>query len=130
MIEKPYKCTSNIVFLSFYCVIIRPNIVTISARISIAQYKVDISKSLLLKKNGYLNPIKNTWGVKKGRGQEEAALVGLHATKCLISLKAKKFGIYIVHTVSVTSLMFMHQNFTTTIGFVTWPPFLYHTLFT
>ena len=26
-------------------------------------------------------PIKNTWGVKKRRGQEEAALVGLHATK-------------------------------------------------
>ena len=26
-------------------------------------------------------PIKNTWGAKKVRGQEEAALVGLHATK-------------------------------------------------
>ena len=26
-------------------------------------------------------PIKNTWGAKTVRGQEEAALVGLHATK-------------------------------------------------
>ena len=26
-------------------------------------------------------PIKNTWGAKKVRGQEEEALVGLHATK-------------------------------------------------
>ena len=39
-------------------------------------------------------PIKNTWGAKKVRGQEEAALVGYMQQK---SLKAKKFGICMVH---------------------------------
>ena len=68
-------------------------------------------------------PIKNTWGVKKGRGQEEAALVGLHATKMFDITKGQEVWIHIAHRVSVTSL-FIHQNFTTTIGFVTWPPFV------
>ena len=39
-------------------------------------------------------PIKNTWVQKKC---EEAALVGYMQQKSLISLKAKKFGICIVH---------------------------------
>ena len=73
----------------------------------------------------------NHLGCKKVQGQEEAAYVGkVTYDKSLISLKAKKFGIYIVHTVSVTSFIFMHRNFTTTIGFVTWPPFVSYTLYT
>ena len=46
----------------------------------------------------------------------------------MISLNVKKLGIHIVHIVSITSFMFMHQNFTTTIDFVTCPPLVSYTL--
>ena len=47
------------------------------------------------------NPIKNTWGVKKVQGQEEAALVGLHATKIFDITKAQKvWDIHSTHSIS------------------------------
>ena len=69
------------------------------------------------------------------RGQEEAALVGLHATKMFDITKGQE--VWDMHSspqyqlphscLCTTSFMFMHWNFTTTIGFVTWPPFLSYT---
>ena len=46
-------------------------------------------------------PIKNTWGVKKVRGQEEAALVGLHATKMFDITKGQEvWDIHSTHSIS------------------------------
>ena len=43
-------------------------------------------------------PIKNTWGAKTVRGQEEAALVGLHATKIFDITKGQEvWDMHIVH---------------------------------
>ena len=76
-------------------------------------------------------PIKNTWGAKKVRGQEEEALVGLRATKSLISLKAKKFGICIR---SSPRYQLLHSCLCTGISqlrlALSLGHHLYHTLFT